>query len=171
MEIQTSGSDGFAQDGDFPSQADTDNSAAAEKFLVFTILDRFYTFPSRFISEVAAFDRVYPLPLMPEYVMGIINRYSVPYALLDLGLLIQKSSSPKSKVVVLKEQVDRLAFLIDDVVDIIDIPLTRIMKLEQGIEGSDITEIIESSFEWRNTNVFVLGIRQLLNRIKNDFNM
>jgi purine-binding chemotaxis protein CheW len=67
--------------------------------------------------------------------------------------------------------VDRLAFLIDDVVDIIDVSLKRIMKLEQGTENSDITEIIEASFEWQDTNVFVLGIGQLLNRIKNDFNM
>jgi purine-binding chemotaxis protein CheW len=158
-------------DGAFGLQTDTDNSAAAEKFLIFAISGRLYTFPSRFIGEVAAFDRVYPLPLMPEYVMGIINRYSVPYALLDLGVLIQKTPSPRSKVVVLKEQVDRLAFLIDDVVDIIDIPLKRIMKLEQGTENSDITEIIEASFDWRDTNVFILGIEQLLNRIKNDFNM
>jgi purine-binding chemotaxis protein CheW len=49
-----------------------------EKYLVFTILGKFYTFPSRIISEVTTFDTVYPLPLVPEYVMGIINRYSAP---------------------------------------------------------------------------------------------
>jgi purine-binding chemotaxis protein CheW len=142
-----------------------------EKYLIFTILGKHYTFPSRFISEVTAFDKVYPLPLLPEYVKGVINRYSVPFALIDIGLLIRETSTPEAKVVVLKESVDKLAFLIDDVVDIIDVPVSNLLKVEQGIERDDITDIIESSFEWHDTHVFVLGIRQIINRVKTDFEL
>jgi purine-binding chemotaxis protein CheW len=112
---------------------------------------------------------VYPLPLMPDYVRGIINRYAVPFALIDIGLLIREIPTPESKVVVLKENVDKLAFLIDDVVDIIDIPASHILKLEQGAERDDVTGIIESSFEWHDTHVFILDIRQIINRLKADF--
>jgi purine-binding chemotaxis protein CheW len=147
----------------------SDTAAAnMEKYLIFTILGKFYTFPSRFISEVTAFSYVYPLPLMPDYVRGIINRYSVPFALIDIGLLIRETPTPEAKVVVLKETVDRLAFLIDDVVDIIDIPASGILKVEQGAERDDATDIIESSFEWHDTHVFVLDIRQIINRLKAD---
>jgi purine-binding chemotaxis protein CheW len=152
----------------------TDSDAAAantEKYLIFTILGKFYTFPSRFISEVTAFDQVYPLPLLPEYVRGIINRYSVPFALIDIGLLIRETATPESKVVVLKETVDKLAFLIDDVVDIIDIPVSSLLQVAQGTEQGDVTDIIESSFEWHDTHVFVLGIRQIINRVKADFEL
>ncbi|MDR2102409.1 MAG: chemotaxis protein CheW [Treponema sp.] len=142
-----------------------------EKYLIFTILGKHYTFPSRFISEVTAFDKVYPLPLLPEYVRGIINRYSVPFALIDIGLLIRETPTPEAKVVVLKESVDKLAFLIDDVVDIIDIPITNLLKVEQGAERDDVTDIIESSFEWHDTHVFVLGLRQIINRVKTDFEL
>jgi purine-binding chemotaxis protein CheW len=146
-------------------------TANAEKYLIFTILGKFYTFPSRFISEVTAFDKVYPLPLLPDYVKGIINRYSVPYALIDIGLLIRETSTPEAKVVVLKETVDKLAFLIDDVVDIVDIPDSSLLKMEQGSERDDVTDIIESSFEWHDTHVFILGVRQIINRVKTDFEM
>jgi purine-binding chemotaxis protein CheW len=149
--------------------ADVDAAANTEKYLIFTILGKFYTFPSRFISEVTAFDHVYPLPLLPGYVRGIINRYSVPFALIDIGLLIRETPTPEAKVVVLKETEDKLAFLIDDVVDIIDIPVTGLLKVEQGAEGDVTTDIIESSFEWHDTHVFVLGVRQIINRIKADF--
>jgi purine-binding chemotaxis protein CheW len=132
-------------------------------------LGKHYSFPSRFISEVTAFEKVYPLPLVPAYARGIINRYSVPYALIDIGLLIRETPTPEAKVVVLKETVDKLAFLIDDVVDIIDIPVSDLLRLEQGAEWDDGTDIIESSFEWHDTHVFVLGIRQIINRIKIDF--
>ncbi|MDR2759581.1 MAG: chemotaxis protein CheW [Spirochaetaceae bacterium] len=144
-------------------------AANTEKYLIFTILGKFYTFPSRFISEVTAFDHVYPLPLLPNYVRGIINRYAVPFVLIDIGLLIRETATPESKVVVLKETVDKLAFLIDDVVDIIDIPVSSLLQVSQGTEQSDITDIIESSFEWHDTHVFVLGVRQIINRVKADF--
>ncbi|MDR2363687.1 MAG: chemotaxis protein CheW [Spirochaetaceae bacterium] len=146
-------------------------AANREKYLIFTILGKFYTFPSRFISEVTAFSHVYPLPLMPDYVRGIINRYSVPFALIDIGLLTRETPTPEVKVVVLKESVDKLAFLIDDVVDIIDIPVSDILKLEQGAERDDAIDIIESSFEWHDTHVFVLDIRRIINRLKADFEL
>jgi purine-binding chemotaxis protein CheW len=151
-------------------EAYTDAAAAnTEKYLIFTILGKHYTFPSRFISEVAVFEKVYPLPLLPAYVRGIINRYSVPYALIDIGLLIRETPTPEAKVVVLKEAVDKLAFLIDDVVDIIDIPVSGLLKFEPGADRDDGADIIESSFEWHDTHVFVLGIRQIINRIQIDF--
>jgi purine-binding chemotaxis protein CheW len=150
-------------------EADSDAAANTEKYLIFTILGKLYTFPSRLISEVTAFDHVYPLPLVPVYVRGIINRYAIPFALIDIGLLVRETPTPEAKVVVLKDSVERVAFLIDDVVDIIDIPVSGLLKVEQGAEGDMTTDIIESSFEWHDTHVFVLGVRQIINRIKADF--
>jgi purine-binding chemotaxis protein CheW len=145
------------------------NSVTMDKFLIFSIQDKLYTLPSRMINEVAVYDKAYPLPLLPEYVKGIINRYSIPYALIDLGLFMLKTPSPLSKVVVLKEGVDKLAFMIDDVVDIVDVPLENLLKVEQGMEHQDASAVIEASFEWCQMDVFILSIREIINRIKNDF--
>ncbi|MHB9290952.1 hypothetical protein Holit_00022 [Hollandina sp. SP2] len=145
------------------------NATITEKFLVFTIQERLYTLPSSMINEVAVYDKAYPLPLLPEYVKGIINRYSVPYALIDLGLFMLKTPSDLSKVVVLKESFDKVAFMIDDVVDIVDVPLEQILKVEQGTESQDTTAVIEASFEWHKMDVFILSIREIINRIKMDF--
>jgi purine-binding chemotaxis protein CheW len=120
------------------------------------------------VNEVAALDRAYPLPLLPEYVKGIINRYSAPYALIDIGLMIFKKASSSSKVVVLKESEEKLAFMIDDVVDIIDIPRSSLLKIEQDSGGQDTPDIIEASFEWHNTHVFVLSIHEIISMVKND---
>ena len=69
---------------------------AGEKYLIFTILDETYALPSRLIGEIALLDTVYPLPLLPPYIPGIINRYSAPYALIDIGLLLRKTATPRA---------------------------------------------------------------------------
>ena len=132
----------------------------AEKYLVFTIKEKQYALPSKIINEVAALDKVFPLPLVPDYVQGILNRYSVPYALVDISYLLFKDSSSARKVIVLKEEIDKLAFLIDDVTDFADIPQDKLLKIDQE-EAAAITAF----FEWKDSHVFCLGIEELIKAI------
>ena len=136
-----------------------------EKYLIFSILDKRYAIPSRFISELAVFDAVYPLPLVPDYMPGIINRYSIPYALLDIGLLLYKTPRPRDKVLVLKDNIDRIAFLIDDIIDIADISQDQLFVIERRAESADVSDTISASFKWNDGDVFVLDILRILARI------
>jgi len=139
-----------------------------EKYLVFTILDKLYSFPSRHIGEIALFDAVYPLPLMPAYVLGVINRYSVPYALFDTGLLLYNTSCPRKKVLVMKDSIDRIAFLIDDVNGIADVQEETLLNIERNSESDDITEAVSASFNWNGSDVFVLDIPRILARVSTE---
>jgi purine-binding chemotaxis protein CheW len=158
------------------TQAQDGQENEGDRYLICTNLGEYYAFPSRYISEIALFDKVFPLPLLPDYVLGIINRYSVPYVLLDIGLLISKQPSSRAKVLVLKESVkvagknepenlDKIAFLIDEVVDIVEIPRPDVLPLEG--EG-DAAGVIEASFAWKGKDVFVLDVRRILNRAIED---
>ena len=138
-----------------------------EKYLIFTIREKRYAMPTRIISEVAALEKAFPLPLVPGYVRGIINRYSIPYALIDICFLLLKENSGAGKVIVLKEEVDRLAFLIDDVTDIADIPPGKLMKIEQ--EDTALAGLVSSFFEWKDNQVFCLEAIEIINRIKQNF--
>jgi len=138
-----------------------------EKYLVFTVREKQYALPSRIISEVAALEKIFPLPLVPDYVRGIINRYSVPYALIDICYLLVKEKSSAGKVIVLKEEVDKLAFLIDDVTDIADLPPEKLMKIEQ--EDNALTGSVNAFFEWNGNQVFCLETTEVISRIKRDF--
>ena len=136
-----------------------------EKYLIFTIKDKRYAMPSKIISEVAALEKVFPLPLVPDYVRGIINRYSVPYALIDTGLLLLKDAIDARKVIVLKEEVDKLALLIDDVSDIADLRAEELMKTEpDGVSAS-----VNAYFEWKGNPVLCLDTVELVSRIRQDF--
>ena len=131
-----------------------------EKYLVFTIREKHYALPSKIINEVTALEKVFPLPLVPDYVRGIINRYSVPYALVDISFLLFRDSSSARKIIVLKEEIDKLAFLIDDVTDFADISSDKLLKIDQE-EISAITAF----FEWKENHVFCLEIEELINTI------
>jgi len=141
-----------------------DETAAIEKFLIFTIQGKWYALPARTISEVTVLEDVFPLPLAPEYVRGIINRYSIPYALVDIKFLLLNDRSNAKKMIVFKEEIDKLAFLIDDVTDIADIPSDQLMKIEQ----EDKT-FLSAFFEWKGNHILCLDIGELINRIKTDF--
>ena len=140
---------------------------SGEKHLIFAVRDKWYALPSKLISEVAILEKVFPLPLVPEYVRGIINRYSVPYALIDIGFLFNKDASDAGKVIVLKEDVDKLALLIDDVTDIADLSPEKLVKTEP--EEADISGAVSAYFEWKGNPVFCLDMLELISRVQQDF--
>ncbi|MCL2210298.1 MAG: chemotaxis protein CheW [Treponema sp.] len=140
----------------------------SEKFLIFSILGKLYSFPSRIISEIALFDAVYPLPLMPSYVLGVINRYSVPYALFDLGILFNNAPSSCNKTLILKDQIDRIAFLIDDVTGIVDIMPENLFILERSSELNELTDAVSASFSWNGNDVFILDVNRILERVSEE---
>ncbi|MCL2044534.1 MAG: chemotaxis protein CheW [Treponema sp.] len=139
----------------------------AEKYLIFTVRNKRYALPSKTISEVAVLEKIFPLPLVPDYVCGIINRYSVPYALIDISTLLHNDPSGAQKVIVLKEHVDKLALLIDDVTDIADLLPEALIKTEQ--EENSVSNAINAFFEWKGSHVLCLDTGELISRIQQDF--
>ena len=150
-----------------PVENTVSENTPEEKYLIFTIQEKRYALPSKIISEVAALEKVFPLPLVPDYVQGIINRYSVPYALIDLSFLLLKITSNAQKVIVLKEEVDRIALLIDDVVDIAGFPPNKLMEIEQ--DEKTLVSSVNAYFEWKDHQVFYIETGELISRIKQDF--
>ncbi|MDR1143317.1 MAG: chemotaxis protein CheW [Spirochaetaceae bacterium] len=153
-----------------PDAGSGKEAGPAEKYLIFTVGNKKYAVPSKLIGEVSALEKVFPLPLVSGYIQGIINRYSIPYALIDLDALLRDDREPRSgpvglaKIIVLKESVDKLALLIDDVTDIADIPGEDLLKIEQDGEGPE--GLIQASFEWKEDHILCLEIPKLIDAIK-----
>jgi chemotaxis signal transduction protein len=143
-------------------------NSEGENYLIFSIMNKLYSFPSRYIGEITLFDTVYPLPLMPPYVLGVINRYSIPYALFDIGLLFYNTPSPRSKALIIKDDIDRIAFLIDDVTGITGIQQDKLLNVEKNADSNDLTEAVMASFNWKDSDVFILDIYKILSRVKED---
>ena len=141
------------------------NSANEEKYLIFSIFGREYAFPSEIIGEVANCNPLYSLPLLPSYVLGFINRYSIPHALLDTGFLLAEKPGPRNEALVIKGDIDRVAFSIDTVSGIASIGPDKLISLGTGSEPHELTGAVYASFQWNGRDVSVLDVRRVLARI------
>jgi chemotaxis signal transduction protein len=92
----------------------------------------------------------------------------VPYVLFDIGLLLLQSPTPRGKVLVFQDAIDRIAFLIDDVTDIADVAREKLLMVERSADSTDLAELITASFKWNGADVFVLDIQRLLSRVTSE---
>jgi chemotaxis signal transduction protein len=152
----------FADDTEGRLMPEMLNNANDEKYLIFSIFGRRYAFPAEIIGEVAKCDPVYPLPLLPSCVLGVINRYSIPYALFDTGFLLAQMPGPRKEALVIKGDIDRVAFAIDNVSDIADIAPDNLLNIETGSESDELTGAVYASFKWNGSDVYVLDVERIL---------
>ena len=69
-------------------------------WLVFTAGEKKYALLSSDVREILRDVPVFPLPFVPEFVNGILNRYGEPYAVIDpLPMLGEKSQDSKLFIV------------------------------------------------------------------------
>jgi chemotaxis signal transduction protein len=148
-----------------PETSEMLENANNEKYLIFSIFDRLYSFPAEIIGEVANCDAIYPLPLLPSCALGFINRYSVPYVLYDIGFLLFNKPGPCKEALVIKSGIDRVAFSIDNVPGIADVAPGSLLKIETGSKQDYLTSAVCASFKWNGVDVFVLDIERVLARV------
>jgi len=144
--------------------AEMHDNSNEEKYLIFSISDRHYAFPADVVGEVANCDPVFPLPLLPSFALGFINRYSVPHALFDIGFLLTNVQGPRKEALVIKGEIDNVAFSIDVVAGIASITPDKLNHLEAGSRPDETSGTVYASFKWNNTDVFVIDIRRILAR-------
>jgi purine-binding chemotaxis protein CheW len=147
---------------------ETLNSANEEKYLIFPIFGRQYAFPAEIIGEVANCNPFYPLPLLPSYVLGVIDRYSIPHALLDTGFLLFEKPGPHNEALVIKGDIDHVAFSIDNVSGIASIGPDKLISLTTGSGPHELTSAVYASFKWSGDDVYVLDVRRILARIADE---
>jgi chemotaxis signal transduction protein len=148
-----------------PETAEMLNSAKEEKYLIFSIFGRQYAFPAQIIGEVTNCDPLYSLPLLPSYVLGFIDRYSIPYALFDTGSLLSQMPGPRNEARVIRGDIDRVAFSIDKVTGIAGIGPDKLRDVETGSGAGVLSSAVYTSFKWNDDDVFVLDVQRLLARV------
>jgi purine-binding chemotaxis protein CheW len=151
-----------------PETTQTQDNDHGEKYLIFSLFGRHYAFPAKIIGEVASCEPLYPLPLVPSYVLGVINRYSIPYALFDTGFLLSQKPGPREEALVIIADIDRVAFSIERVTGIADIGPDKLRDVGTGTGTGVLSSVVYTSFKWNDDDVYVLDVRRLLARIADE---
>lgn len=98
----------------------TELNSQNRKFLIFSLQESLYALDLAQVAEVADPPQTWPIPLAPAYYSGALSFHGDIVAVMKLSLFLGLSGySQPGKVVVLRQEVASLAFLVDAVVRII----------------------------------------------------
>lgn len=140
-------------------------SNTEEKFLVFSIKEQKYAFFAEQVKEIAFDSEVFFIPFVPPYVRGYINRHGEPYTVFDLRVLFSNENLVSSKFLIMNMENDQVAFIITDILEILRVPKQDIRAITSE---SVISKYFAGSFTTHETEVFIININNILERLEND---
>ncbi|GBF48978.1 chemotaxis signal transduction protein [Leptospira ryugenii] len=139
------------------------------QYLTFEISDEFFGLGILHIKEIIEFESVTHVPMMPEYIPGVINLRGNVVPVLDLNLRLYKKptiTGRKSCIIITEIQLENesmdVGLLVDAVNEVVDIPETKIEPPPNF--GSKIRlDFIKGMGKVDEKFVILLNIHHLLN--------
>ncbi|MDF2577976.1 MAG: CheW protein [Chlamydiales bacterium] len=136
-----------------------------EKFIVFSIKEQRYAFYAEQIKEIAFDSEVFFVPFVPPYIQGYINRHGEPYTVFDLRVIFSNEKLQTSKFLIMNLENDQVAFMITDILEILKVPTSNVRQITSD---SIINKYFAGSFTAKDSEVFIININNILERLEND---
>jgi purine-binding chemotaxis protein CheW len=140
-------------------------SESLKKFVIFSIEERKFAFPAEVVLEIFLSDTIFYLPFCPSYIAGFINRYGDPYTVFDLNMILENKKQSNSKFIIIKSIDDNLAFMVEDVIDILEIPNSSIIPF-QSKENEN--EYCNGIFKYEDSDVWIIQIEKIMEKLEKD---
>lgn len=137
---------------------------AYRKLILFLIDDKRYAFESDEVKEVVIVSDIYFIPFVPPYVAGLINRHGEPHTVLDLKVILDNEKLAASKVLIMNQDGDQIAFLITDILKIIPVPEGDIA----AVPSSEGSSLFRGSFSFEGREVFIINAQDVYDRLQHD---
>jgi purine-binding chemotaxis protein CheW len=134
------------------------------KLVIFLIEDKSYAIDSDEVREVVIVSDLYFIPFVPPYVAGLINRHGEPHTVLDLRVILDNEKLAASKVLIMNHGDDQIAFLISDILKIIQVPEGDIA----AVPSSEGSSIFRGSFPFEGREVFIINAQDVYDRLQHD---
>lgn len=121
----------FATEDQFEdlNSAQVDDTVETKKFLIFITDNLKLGVDAEFVVEIITNQVITYLPMVPDYVRGIINLRGQIIPILDIRLRLGKEPIEDSLVVVLNIHGTLLGILVDAVDQMVDIPADSILPM------------------------------------------
>jgi purine-binding chemotaxis protein CheW len=108
---------------------DMEDIVETKKYLIFVTDDLKLGVEANFVVEIINNNPITYLPMMPEFVRGIINLRGQIIPILDIRARLGKESRENSLVIVLNIDGSQIGVMVDSVDQMIDIPVDDIMAV------------------------------------------
>ncbi len=105
----------------------TYNSQESEKYLLFVSGDRIFGVPASNVVEILTSHSATKVPLVPEYICGIINLRGQILTIVDVRMLLEHSTQEHGCVIILTVEDTTIGILVDKVEKMLDIDKNKIL--------------------------------------------
>ncbi len=106
------------------------SAIAVQKFLIFSIENKKLCFNAELVKEILLNTQIFFIPFCPPYVSGLINRHGEPYTVFDLSVLLENQKQESTKLIIMNEKDDNIAFIIKEIIEIADISQNDVFKID-----------------------------------------
>ena len=137
-------------------------------WLIFTIGNQadgknLYAIPADSVKEILRDATVFPLPFVPPYVNGVLNRYGDPYVVIDSAVLEGKEAQQSMLFIVLNEE-SHTCLRITDVRDFFTASEKDVIHFSE----EELSDYYEGTLKVKNQEVFVLKVQAIIEKVKKE---
>ena len=129
-------------------------------WLIFTIGEKRFAIPAENVKEILRDATVFPLPFVPPYVDGVLNRYGDPYVVINPAAL-ECYEAPQSKLFIVLNDESHSCFRITDVKDF----FTATEKDVVHFAEAELSEFYEGTLTVNGQDVFVLKVQDIIQKV------
>ncbi len=108
---------------------DEDDEALENKYLTFKIADEIYGIFINDVIEIIELQKITEVPDMPKYVKGVINLRGKVIPIMDLRIRFKmeiREYDDRTCIVIVNINEKPIGFIVDTVLEVVDIPKTEI---------------------------------------------
>ena len=135
--------------------------------VVFKLMEHEFGIDIEKVREILNYEWVRPIPIVPNYIEGIINVRGTVYSIFNLRKRLNMSQSNQiedSKFILLHIQEHRVGFLVDNVKEILTVDPESVEKSPQIVDKNQ-TNCIDYIVKRDDTMVIVLNVNELISDI------
>ncbi len=148
-----------------------DRQEETESFLAFRLGEEKFAIPITDLKSVIAVPHITKIPLSPPHLLGIINLRGEILPLLDFHQPFQipaLGGEKEKRILIVSEKIRPLAFLVDEVMEIHEVPLQEIQPPLQ-VQSKIDPEFLKGKFTSQDSLIILLNLEKLLHSPKLQF--
>ena len=134
-------------------------------WLIFTIGNQadgknLYAIPSGYVKEILRDATIFPLPFVPPYINGVLNRYGDPYVVVDFAIMEGKEAQKSFLFIVLNDE-SNTCFRITDVKEFFSASEKDVVRFSEP----ETSEFYEGTLNVEGQDVFVLKVQAIMEKV------
>lgn len=109
--------------------SDKAKEADEEKYLIFRSSGILYAMSTEFLNEIFTSVSITPVPMVPEYISGVINLRGAVVPIIDFRMLLGRFPGEESNAIILNIHETIIGILVDSVDQMVDISRANILPV------------------------------------------